>query len=771
MSTRARPIFMNFTAGEISPKLEGRVDHKRYYNGLHEMRNFIIMPQGGARSRCGTVFVAETKYSQREARLLPFRFSELQNYIIEVGHEYMRFYMECGQIVIPDGSELVTNGTFDTDITGWDDLSTGSGQVAWNAGRMDITGGSNEGDVGWAEQGITTTVNQVYILTFDVITNVLQLRIGRSSGAKDIVNDVTYAVATGQTVIFVARSTTTYIQFRNPNNNTAKLDNVSCKTAIPYEISTPYQEEDIWDLKFAQSDENLYIVHPDYPPMILTRTSHTSWSLSEVDFIDGPYEDEINTPTITPSATSGNITLTASAPLFDPDHVGALWRIRHGTTWGYVKITGYTSATVVSATVKKTLGGTGASAGHREGAWSDLNGWPRVICFHEGRMLLASNYEWPNTFWGSKSGKANYNNFTPGTLDDDSYTFDLSEINIIRWMLPARALCIGALDGEATVIGSTDSPITPTSPPRIKAATTHGSSKLHALKVGRAVIFQQKAERKIREFTYVFEDDDYSAPDLTALSEHLMVNGINSWTFQEEPFAIIWGTDWAGNLLGCSYDRAHDIVGWHHHHTDGLFECVESIPYMDEDQVWLIVQRLINGNVKRYVEYMDLNVSTDCSLVYNGEKITQIYGLEHLVGKNVEIIGDGAPYPPQTVPTSGTITIEPGASKIYVGLGYTPRLVTNRPEVEIAGTSQGLRKRWNQIIVRVLNTSGIKINNQLIPPRSTSDLMGETPEPFSGDVYVENLDWDADGRIVIEQTLALPAQIVCITGSLLIGDI
>ena len=891
MASKTHPFFSNFNSGELSPKIAGRLDLTRYHNGVFEMRNFFCLPQGGVRSRYGTIFVAEAKYGDssielRETNLIPFAFSELQNYMIEVGHEYMRFYMDGGQIMVPSGSELVTNGTFDAGITDWDDLSTGTGSIAWDTDHMEISGGAS--GVGWTEQGITTTIGNIYLLMFDVGAFPLKLRIGMATGLGDILNDTQYAVSTDQVVFFVARSTTTYIQFKNSNDNLAELDNVSCKLAIPYEIETVYQEADIFDLRYAQDDENLYLVHGDYHPEILTRSSHTDWTIGDIDFIDGPYEDEIDTPTITPdwagpsvekvtnggfdsdtgwtkganwtisggtanksasgannlsqdttetateiymviwtlvSISGGSITmsiggasgaarstvgtytefitavntnnltftpsaagvvcsidnvsvkrmsvLTASGSLFQSGHVGALWRIKHSTdTWGWCKIQKWNSVTEVLAEVRGAFGATTASTGHREGFWSDVNGWPRVVCFHEGRIIYASNYEWPNTIWASKSGSANYNNFTPGILDDDPYTWTLSDVNIIRWMEKGRVLCIGALDGETTLIGPNDAPISATEPPRVKSQTTHGSAWLDAIRVGKAILFLQKAERKIREFTYIYEDDAYSAPDITALAEHLMVNGIADIAYQQEPHSIIWAIDWDGTLLGCTYDRAQDVVGWHHHHTDGIFECVKTIPYQNEDQAWVIVQRLIDGDIKRYVEYLSPDICADSCIQYIGEETSTFYGLDHLLGKTVEIVGDGAPYPPQTIGAEGSITIDPVASEVYIGLGFTPRVITNRPEVQTAaGTSQGLLKRWNRIIARVIDTSGITINGQLVPPRTTSDLMGEAPEPFTGDVDVENLEWDADGRITIEQTLPLPAEIVCITGSLTVGDI
>lgn len=81
----------------------------------------------------------------------------------------------------------------------------------------------------------------------------------------------------------------------------------------PYEIDSPYLQADLFDLKYTQSDDVLYIVHPDYPPAKLERFAHANWTLSVIDFLDGPYlAVNTTTTTLTPSASTGaGITVTA----------------------------------------------------------------------------------------------------------------------------------------------------------------------------------------------------------------------------------------------------------------------------------------------------------------------------------------------------------------------------------------------------------------------------------------------------------------------------
>ena len=102
-----RNIKTSFNAGEFSERLYGRVDLEKYASGSKTMRNFVPMPHGGATRRPGTKFIEETKDSSKLSRLIPFQFSTEQAYIIEAGDQYMRFYMNGGQILTADAYTLL----------------------------------------------------------------------------------------------------------------------------------------------------------------------------------------------------------------------------------------------------------------------------------------------------------------------------------------------------------------------------------------------------------------------------------------------------------------------------------------------------------------------------------------------------------------------------------------------------------------------------------------------------------------------------------------
>lgn len=649
---RIAPIQTNFTVGEMSPRLDGRVDLVNYANGVSILENTITFPQGGVQRRFGTRYVAEVKDSTRTTRIIPFQFNTTQAYIIELGNLYMRFYMNNGQI---------------------------------------LSGGS------------------------------------------------------------------------------------------PYEIATPWSDAQVFDVRFAQTADIMYLAHPSFMVRKLSRTGHTSWTLTEVEFTDGPYLDTNTTATtVTPSGTTGAITVTASAALFESTHVGALWRIGAG----YVKITGFTSSTVVNATVKKALSGVGATTDWSEGAFSGKRGFPSAVTIFEERLWLAGTTHQPQTIWGSYAGS--YEDMTSGSAASDAvkYTIGSKQANIIRWLEPSNKLVIGTAEAEFSAGASNDGAITPTDI-KIRPETNHGVASVQPVQVGNSILFIQRAKKKLREMRYRPESDDfaagYIARDLSLLSEHITGDGIVDMAYQQEPDTIVWCVRSDGVLAGLTFDKYNDIVAWHRHTTDGLFEAVATIPTATANQAWFIVKRTINGVSKRYVEFVDdtqwsasstfqwQGLNTDCALTYDGASTTTLSGLSHLEGKTVKVIANGSTHPDKMV-SGGSITLDRAVTEAEVGLVYNSKIQTNRPEANGATTIQGRRKRWSRVIVRVYKSLGITINGDQVSTRSSSDAMGSAPSLITDDVNVMDLGYDKDGRIVIEQNQPLPLVVLMITGILNTGE-
>jgi len=560
-----------------------------------------------------------------------------------------------------------------------------------------------------------------------------------------------------------------------------------------YEISTPYLEAELFDIKFAQSADVMYIVHPNHETNKLSRTGHTSWSLDEVVFTDGPYLAPNTTAiTLTPSATSGSgITITASTNAFVSTDVNRLVSFSNG----YARITAFNSATNVTADVEDDFDNTTATTDWKLGAFSDTTGHPSCVSFFEQRLVFAGTISEPQTLYFSKAG--DYENMTAGTNADDAmvYTIASNQVNAIRYMKAVRTLVVGTTGGEFTVSADgTDAAVTPTNV-TIKRQSSFGAANVDAIPAGNAILFLQKAKRKIRELQYNFDSDGYQAADLTILNDTVTKSGINEMVFQQEPDSIIWCVRDDGVLAGLTYQRSENVVAWHRHIFGGSFgsgnavcETAATISgTLTEDELWVIVKRTIDGATKRYVEcFSDFDFDEtdatdfkflDSHLSYSGASTTTLSGLSHLEGQTVSILADGSVHANKTV-SSGSITLDRAVTKACVGLPYNSVLQTMRIEGGAAeGTSQGKTKRISKVVLRLFETVGVKVGPSLtdletVPFRTTSSALSSPVDTLlAGDREIEfRDDYNSDGFIFVKQDQPLPCSILAIYPTLVTSD-
>ena len=485
-----------------------------------------------------------------------------------------------------------------------------------------------------------------------------------------------------------------------------------------FEISTPYLEAELFDIKFAQSADVMYLCHPNHDVRKLSRTGHTSWTLATVSFSGSP-------------------------------------------------------ATPISG----------------------ANNRPSCVSFFEQRLVFANSNNNPQTLWFSKSG--DYENITTGTNADDAmiYTIASNQVNAIRFIKAQRTLIIGTTGGEFTVSADgTDAAVTPTNI-AIKRQSTFGSANVDAQPAGNATLFLQRAKRKIRELAFNFDVDGYQAADLTILNESVTKSGINEMAYQQSPDSILWCVRDDGVFAGLTYLRSEEVVAWHRHIIGGSFgsgnAVVESVATIsgaiNEDELWIIVKRTINGATKRYVECFstfefDETDSTafrflDSHLTYSGSSTSTLSGLSHLEGQTVSILADGSAHPTKVV-SSGSITLDRSVTKAVVGLAYNSVLQTMRIEGGAAeGTSQGKTKRISKVVLRLFETVGVKVgpslsNLEAIPFRTTSSPMGSPVDTLlAGDKEIEfNDDFNSDGFIFVKQDQPLPCSILAIYPTLVTSD-
>jgi hypothetical protein len=398
--------------------------------------------------------------------------------------------------------------------------------------------------------------------------------------------------------------------------------------------------------------------------------------------------------------------------------------------------------------------------------WNATDKYPRAVVFHQQRLWFGGKAN-PQTIWASKTD--NFEDFTLGALDDDALEYEISsyKVNTIEWMSSTEVLLVGTSGGEFKVTGGSAS-LTPSNV-QVTRQTSYGGKNIQPRHIGYQTLFVQGTGTSVRSYEYSWTNDSYDSEDLTFLAEHVTSAGIKQMAYQMVPDSILWCVINNGVLAGMTYDKSRQIVGWHRHTTDGDFESVAVIPQATVDQVWVVVKREINGSTKRYVEYIDPNLHVDSALTYSGAAITGITsgGLSHLEGKEVSILGDDAVVPNATI-ASGNVSFGGfSVSEADIGLPFTSTLKTLAIEGgNPSGTSQGRRKRWNEIYVRLYESFYPKINGIRPPVRTPATGMGTAEPKTTGDVRVQNEGYDLGGQVTITQDLPGPTHLLSIFGTL-----
>jgi len=606
----------------------------------------------------------------------------------------------------------------------------------------------------------------------------------------------------------------------------------------PYYITTIYDGNDLRGIQYAQSNDAMYLVHPNYPPQKLIRYDHATWTIADVNWENGPFLDE-NTDTditITPDATTGDVNLLTTGAIFDANHVDALWRLTHpvdsntisgtftatglksptgnvnsgtvvedqnsatlavalnqnyrittngfwmgtlyiqksyddGTTWipvdtytgnsdnnlvysntetvddaeyrlhledhwgvqyhrdeyyytftytmvavgynrqGIVKITSVTDANNAVAEVLYDLGGTSATYHWAEGAWSDYRGFPRAICFYQNRLCLAGSAYQPNMLWCSQSG--DYENMSLGTgLDNEAIAREIGAAgqNPIMWIKDRKGIIAGTT-GAIIRIGTPSSkyiftPSTITSERSVETGTCNIQPGL----TNSSIVYVDRNRKKVRDLNYDVSVDDLVSPDLTIYSDDITDPNIQEMAWQKRPDEIGWFVK-DSNIVTMTYNPAQGVAAWTEIATDGNYVSVCVIPGVDEDEVWVAVERDCNDYIMiekfHKQNWKDDVWFVDSGLEYSGVAATSITGLGHLEGKEVQVFSDANGFVGDFTVSSGSITLSSSETQCVAGLGYTATIKTMPIEVTTQlGPSIGLIKNIRRVTLCLYESEG-----------------------------------------------------------------
>ncbi|HTH18302.1 MAG TPA: hypothetical protein VL974_16710 [Magnetospirillum sp.] len=538
------------------------------------------------------------------------------------------------------------------------------------------------------------------------------------------------------------------------------------------DFAAPWTVAQIPQLRWSQTADTLLVVHPDVSPRKITRTSHTAWTIAEWSFYqkDGviyqpTHKFAADEVTLQPSGTSGSVTLTASAAVFQAGHVGVRFRLQQKE----VQITAAASATQATAQVMQTLVNTNASIDWEEQALSPLRGWPVSVCFHQDRLVIGGSRSLPNRLWMSKS--SDLFNFDLGEgLDDEAIEFALlsDQVNAIRAVFSGRHLQVFTSGAEWMVSGD---PLTP-SKIQLLRQTRVGSPvdrQVPPRDVDGATLYVSRNGHELREFLYADVEQAYQSTELSMLAKHLMVAPVDQdYDGKRRLFHVVMGD---GTLGTVTIYRTEKVTAWTLHDTQGAFTSVAAV----EGEVYVLVSR--DGGTM--IERFDPDLSLDSAMTGHSDAPKSTWtGLDHLEGQQVRVLADGGVLETAMVADGAVILAEP-ACDVQIGLAYTHVIEPLPPVVQTAtGAGTGLVMRLVRAHFRLLDTQALHIDTgkglTAIPfRRFGKHQFDAAPPPFSGDVQIRAIGWRRDAFQPlwrVAQDVPLPSTILAVATEMKLAE-
>jgi hypothetical protein len=578
-----------------------------------------------------------------------------------------------------------------------------------------------------------------------------------------------------------------------------------------YTVTSPYNQADLFRLKYTQSADVMTLMNPGYQQRELTRTGHDAWTLTTLAFASG-----ISPPTAgwfliqvgTPSGSnnkqyryvvtsvSDNGDESVASAIQSSASINAL-NETYGNrlTWATVAGASYYNVYKEFSLNSGIFGWIGEADEDGTPSFDDYNygpdmsvtppiatdpfngadDYPACGTYHQQRQIFASTNNNPQTLWGTRT--ADFDNMDvsrPSRADDAiEATLVSRQVNEIRHVLSLDELIVFTSGGEWKLVGDADGIITPSNL-NFRAQGYRGSSHVPPLVIGETALFVQEKGARVRDLRYTFEDDKYTGDDLTILARHMFEgHEIVDWCYAQEPYSIVWAVRDDGVLLSLTYLNEHGVYAWAQHDTDGTFESVGCISEGNEDVVYVVVKRNINGADVRNIERMKERqfaviedaFCVDSGLTYDGSSTTSITNLHHLEGEAVVALADGNVVEGLTV-TNGAVTLPNAAEKVHVGLSYNCDFQTLEVSFQ-SDVIQSRKKQVARVALRVLETRGLSVGkdvNSLYEFRERTPGMGYGNIPnLTAEQRIQiEPQWSDYGQMYIRQAYPLPATVLAI---------
>ena len=391
-------------------------------------------------------------------------------------------------------------------------------------------------------------------------------------------------------------------------------------------LTTPYTTENIFNLQYDHIGNNFYLIDGVHTPYILNNVGD-NFTLSYVSFgandATPPWgEENLTDATLKASATTGNITIISSENLFDSTYLHKYIKLKNITTdtTGWARITAINSETSVNATVVKTLTTTATTTDW----W--ISTAPSSIIFYQSRLWYAKD----NWIYASRTqtndGTPRFNDFTTGADEDHAITLLNTMFRTpILWLKATDKILFAGTTTTLFQINNTNSNgyLSPTNLPVITPFSNDGCKAVIPLQKNTSIFFvsvigiQDDKGSRLNVISYNWEASGYNVSNLNTFNENINKEGIIEIAFIRSYDDLVYCLKSNGEIACLNYDSEQQILGWSRFTSagfnrrlgkngkDGVIESITSLRQTDgSDLLVLCVRRNINGNIKRYIEYI-----------------------------------------------------------------------------------------------------------------------------------------------------------------------
>jgi len=837
------PIQNRFTAGELSPRLHSRSDIEGYAAGCKTLENFVAMRHGSLERRNGSVIVS--KHDGYRGRMFEFPITDTLAYAIGLTSE--------GNLYVDDrqgnlyGDNFGVNPDFTNDLTGWTDVSTGNGAVAWVAGRALLqTGDTGASDMAAIQQQAyvddETADHVMHIEAESIIGSAsLNIKVGMTAGGTELL-DVT--MDPGEEDLYFDLPTATGTRVAGADTRVTSDGDNRIVSGVPFfltvevdgngeseevgwwidhisfharggaytetELSHPYSIHDLEQLQMEMvpGENKAFFCSGQVIPYVLDYNDG-AWTFAPIAFNGRPeawngYEDwDTDDGSKTPNIGAvveilsgyGNGGTVANVYRY----LGAetdLGTVDYSSGWTdlgvadlYAETIRYTTddgtrflapGDVVELVEGYAGGGTAENVYQWTGTvnlstenyatdtdWDDLGektvydatpNFPGSVTFFEGRSWWAGFPVKQDRINGSASG--NFYDLGLGVANDaDGIEVTLDDHGLIQWIRGEQDLLIGTKNGEFIMIAEAG-PITP-SDINANKQSANGSAKMQGQPIGNSVAYTSLDGSKIRDMEYKFVVNGWQSMDISFTAEHLFADygRVKEIHYAKDPESIIWFITDQGNLIGCTFDPANNVIGWHRHPTAGKVVSGCVVRNRGTAALWLMIDRHVGATKELYVERFTALSMMDSKIgLYYAAAQTAIDGFTHLSNQTVNVLVDGVQADDVTLDASGDGTASISGNLIEVGLAYTSTMETLPTDVPVPG-GRGMvhMKRWNRLFARLYDSYVPTINDEQVTQATT---------PTTQDIDVINLNWDIEGSNSIQMAAPYPCRISGIFGEL-----